>query len=145
LGTSCAGPRRKNLARLDAPAVKWGGPSRVIDTETRWEQARWLLHDDAVKPEDRLAGLLVLLYADAEIEALIERRRELRHSAELRTATGEEWAEFEQHFLLRKVALGDCHHPYGTPCKHEHPCFSELRVARVRADSMQSSARHDGE
>jgi len=35
----------------------------VIDTETRWEQARWLLHDDGLKPEDRLAGLLVLLYA----------------------------------------------------------------------------------
>ena len=35
----------------------------MIDTETRWEQARWLLHDDSPKPEDRLAGLLVLLYA----------------------------------------------------------------------------------
>ena len=34
----------------------------MIDTETRWEQARWLLHD-SLKPEDRLAGLLVLLYA----------------------------------------------------------------------------------
>jgi hypothetical protein len=35
----------------------------VTGTETRWEQARWLLHDDSLKPEDRLAGLLVLLYA----------------------------------------------------------------------------------
>ncbi len=35
----------------------------VIDTETRWEQARWLLHDDMLTPEDRVAGLLVLLYA----------------------------------------------------------------------------------
>jgi hypothetical protein len=35
----------------------------VIDTETRWEQARWLVRDDSLKPEDRLAGLLVLLYA----------------------------------------------------------------------------------
>jgi hypothetical protein len=40
-----------------------GRPSGVIDTETRWEQARWLLHDDSLKPEDRPAGLLVLLYA----------------------------------------------------------------------------------
>ncbi|WP_162788479.1 hypothetical protein [Amycolatopsis albispora] len=32
-------------------------------SEARWAQARWLLHDDNVKPEDRVAGLLVLLYA----------------------------------------------------------------------------------
>ena len=35
----------------------------MIDTGTRWEQARWLLHDGTLKPEDRVAGLLVLLYA----------------------------------------------------------------------------------
>jgi hypothetical protein len=35
----------------------------VIDTETRWEQARWLLHDGTLGPGDRVAGLLVLLYA----------------------------------------------------------------------------------
>ena len=28
---------------------------------------------------------------------------------EMRPASGEEWQEFEEHFLLRKVALGDCH------------------------------------
>jgi hypothetical protein len=55
--------RRHKLTTLDFAATKWGGPSGVIDTETRWEQARRLLHDDSLKPEDRLAGLLVLLYA----------------------------------------------------------------------------------
>jgi hypothetical protein len=55
--------RRHNLTRLDFAAVRWGGPSGVIDTEARWEQARRLIHDDSLKPEDRLAGLLVLLYA----------------------------------------------------------------------------------
>jgi hypothetical protein len=55
--------RRNKLTRLDFAAVKWGGPSGVIDTEKHWEQARWLLHDDSLKPEDRAAGLLVLLYA----------------------------------------------------------------------------------
>lgn len=54
---------KQKLTILELPAVKWGGPSAVIDTETRWEQARWLLHDDTLKPEDRVAGLLVLLYA----------------------------------------------------------------------------------
>jgi len=55
--------KKQKLTRLDFPAVKWGGPSGVIDTEARWEQARRLLHDDTLKVEDRVAGLLVLLYA----------------------------------------------------------------------------------
>jgi hypothetical protein len=55
--------KKQKLTRLDFPAVKWAGPSSMIDTETRWDQARWLLHDDTVKPEDRVTGLLVLLYA----------------------------------------------------------------------------------
>ena len=55
--------RRNKLTSLDYAATRWGGPSGVIDTEARWEQARRLLHDDTLKPEDRLAGLLVLLYA----------------------------------------------------------------------------------
>jgi hypothetical protein len=55
--------RRERLTSLEFPAVRWGGPSGMIDTETRWTQARWLLSDDTVKPQDRFAGLLVLLYA----------------------------------------------------------------------------------
>ncbi|HEY3034447.1 MAG TPA: hypothetical protein VGJ54_07295, partial [Streptosporangiaceae bacterium] len=55
--------RKQKLTRLGFAATRWGGPTGVIDTETRWEQARWLLHDDTVKPEDRVAGLLMLLYA----------------------------------------------------------------------------------
>ncbi len=55
--------KREKLTGLEFPAVRWGGPSGVIDTETRWAQARWLLGDDTLRPEDRFAGLLVLLYA----------------------------------------------------------------------------------
>ncbi|MGH3224256.1 MAG: hypothetical protein ACRDPY_37170 [Streptosporangiaceae bacterium] len=55
--------RKQKLTSMDFAAIRWGGPTGVIDTETRWEQARWLLHDDSLKPEDRVAGLLVLLYA----------------------------------------------------------------------------------
>ena len=44
-------------------AARWTGPTAVLDSEDRWGIARRLLHDDALKPEDRLAGLLVLLYA----------------------------------------------------------------------------------
>ena len=55
--------RKQKLTSMDFAATRWGGPAGVIDTETRWQQACWLLHDDTLKPEDRVAGLLVLLYA----------------------------------------------------------------------------------
>jgi hypothetical protein len=55
--------KNQKLTTLELPAVKWTGPQQAIDTEARWEQARRLLHDDTLKPEDRVAGLFVLLYA----------------------------------------------------------------------------------
>ena len=55
--------KRQKLTHLDFPATAWTGPTGVLDTEGRWEQARHLLHDDTVAPEHRVAGLLVLLYA----------------------------------------------------------------------------------
>jgi hypothetical protein len=54
---------RNKLTTLELPATRWGGPAGVIDTEARWQRARHLLHDDSLNPEDRVAGLLVLLYA----------------------------------------------------------------------------------
>ena len=38
-------------------------PTQTLDDQHRWNTARRLLHDDTLKPDDRLAGLLVLLYA----------------------------------------------------------------------------------
>jgi hypothetical protein len=46
-----------------ATRVRSPTPARTIDLEAPWKQARWLLHDRNVKPVDRVAGLLVLLYA----------------------------------------------------------------------------------
>jgi hypothetical protein len=54
---------RHQLTSLEFPATRWHGPTRTIDTQARWAQARWLLHDHTVNPADRVAGLLVLLYA----------------------------------------------------------------------------------
>lgn len=54
---------REKLTTLELPAERWGGPNRAVDGEQRWRQARWLLADGAVDPSDRVAGLLVLLYA----------------------------------------------------------------------------------
>jgi hypothetical protein len=46
-----------------ASTTRWNGPAQALDHQHRWDTARRLLHDDDLKPEDRLAGLLVLLYA----------------------------------------------------------------------------------
>ena len=48
---------------IEYPAVKWQGPSGPLDHDERWTHARRLLHDRSLKPEDRVAGLLLLLYA----------------------------------------------------------------------------------
>ena len=48
---------------LHFAATKWAGPSRPLDHEERWNQAKRLLHDDTLQPDDRVAGLLLLLYA----------------------------------------------------------------------------------
>lgn len=53
----------------------------------------------------------------------LEHRRSQRDSEEYRPATTGEWSEFEQHFDKRKVELGTCGRPYGTPCAHEHACI----------------------
>jgi hypothetical protein len=55
--------KKQKLTRIDFPATAWTGPTGVLDTEGRWEQARQLIHDGSLPPEHRLAGLLVLLYA----------------------------------------------------------------------------------
>ncbi|MFF4874374.1 hypothetical protein [Streptomyces sp. NPDC000961] len=55
----------------------------------------------------------------------LDRRRAERPVEEYREPTEQEWHDFQQHFELRKVSLGTCVRPYGTPCKHERACFSE--------------------
>ncbi|WP_018639880.1 site-specific integrase [Parafrankia elaeagni] len=48
--------------------------------------------------------------------ALLDQRRAVRPQAEYREPTDEEWQDFQQHFELRKLELGTCGRPYGTPC-----------------------------
>ncbi|MGY3676528.1 hypothetical protein [Streptomyces sp. TE33382] len=55
--------RTNKLTTLHVPAIRWNGPTQPLDDEHRWNVARQLLHDDTIKPEDRLASLLLLLYA----------------------------------------------------------------------------------
>lgn len=67
------------------------------------------------------------------------RRRE-RPSEEYREPTAEEWAEFEAHFVQRKVSLGTCGRGYGTACPHEHAC---LRCGLLRPDPAQADRLSD--
>jgi hypothetical protein len=56
--------RKHKLTRLDfAAPARWEGPAGPIEADTRWAHARRLLHDDTLGADDRVAGLLVLLYA----------------------------------------------------------------------------------
>lgn len=79
----------------------------------------------------------VAVYPDSVIEhyrQFIDRRRTTRPGEEYRDPTTEEWADFQQHFTLRRVALGTCHRPYGTACVHEHAC---VRCPMLRMDPAQ--------
>lgn len=54
----------QNINRnLQFAATRWTGPARPLDHEERWRQAKRLLHDDTLGTDDRVAGLLLLLYA----------------------------------------------------------------------------------
>ncbi|WP_319459254.1 hypothetical protein [Micromonospora sp. RTP1Z1] len=63
-----------------------------------------------------------------------KQRRAIRPAAEYREPTDAEWLEFQQHFELRKVELGTCARPYGSPCRHEHSC---IRCPLLRVDHNQ--------
>lgn len=54
---------KNKLISVRARAQRWTGPTQSLDEQHRWDTARRLLHATSLKPEDRLAGLLVLLYA----------------------------------------------------------------------------------
>ncbi|MGW4124872.1 tyrosine-type recombinase/integrase [Nocardia sp. NPDC004711] len=65
--------------------------------------------------------------------SFLDTRRALRPQAEYREPTEQEWREFQQHFELRKLELGTCARPYGSPCRHEQWC--------IRCPSLQLDPR----
>lgn len=66
--------------------------------------------------------------------SFLAERRALRPTTEYREPTDAEWQEFQEHFQLRKLELGTCGRPYGTPCNHEHAC---VRCPMLRVDPAQ--------
>jgi len=55
--------RRRHLANVVVPVRRRSAPSTVTDVEGRWALARRLVHDHSLEPDDRVAGALVVLYA----------------------------------------------------------------------------------
>ncbi|MCB0934770.1 recombinase XerD [Mycobacterium sp. 852002-51961_SCH5331710] len=79
-------------------------------------------------------------------DRFIDNRRQARPSAEYREPTQAEWDEFIQHFGQRKIALGNCHRPYGSDCTHEHAClrcdFCEVEPTQAaRLDAIRDNLR----
>ncbi len=66
--------------------------------------------------------------------SFLTQRRAVRPETEYRDPTDDEWREFQQHFALRKLELGTCARPYGTPCRHEHAC---VRCPMLQVDPRQ--------
>ncbi|SFO73810.1 Phage integrase family protein [Actinomadura madurae] len=88
-------------------------------------------------------------------QAYLDRRRQARPADEYRRVTETEWSGFEEHFDQRKVELGGCARPYGTPCQHEHACLGcpmininpkmLPRLDEVEADLLTRRARAETE
>jgi len=53
----------RHASHLTFGTVRWEGPRGPHDGEKRWDDARRLLHDGTLKTADRVAGLLLLFYA----------------------------------------------------------------------------------
>jgi hypothetical protein len=141
--------RKHKLTSLDFAAIRWGGPTGVIDTENRWEQARWLLHDGTVKPEDRVAGLLVLLYAQwpATISQLT-----LSHvqasGGQVRIQLGREPVVLPEPLdalVLQIAAARRGHAAIGAPAPDRHPlrAIALGRAVPARHRPARCSARPD--
>jgi hypothetical protein len=63
LGAFLRWAHREQLTTVTLPVTQWAGPRGRVDHEQRWAQARRLLHDETLPAEVRIAGLLVVLYA----------------------------------------------------------------------------------
>lgn len=111
-------PRRPPPSVFATEAVTGGLPVHIA--------ARILGHKTLTTTQAYLAVFqddLVRTY-----RGFLDRRRADRPQEEYREPTEQEWRDFQQHFERRKVSLGTCGRPYGTPCKHEHACLTELAV-----------------
>ncbi|MEU9791135.1 tyrosine-type recombinase/integrase [Streptomyces sparsogenes] len=77
----------------------------------------------------------------------LARRRAERPKEEYRDPTPEEWSDFQEHFDKRRIELGSCGRPCGTPCTHEqadarlHPLPDAQRQPQDAAPDSTRSRR----
>ena len=55
--------QHRHATGLTYATTRWTGPRGTLDSEKRWADAHRLLHDDTLPTADRVAGLLLVLYA----------------------------------------------------------------------------------
>src|SRR5262249_12028026 len=140
--------RKHKLTRLDSAAVKWDGPAGTIDTETRWDQARWLLRDDTLKTEDRVAGLLVLLYAQwpAAISRLT-RSHIHTEDGQVRIRLGHEPVSLPEPLATLVTQLAATHRGHAAIGSPENPSWlfpGGQPGHPISADRMTERLRHLG-
>jgi hypothetical protein len=122
-------PRFRRLFITDA--IAHGMPPHIAQLVAGHRDINTTMGYKAVYPEEVINGH----------RAFIARRRALRPTAEYRTPTDAEWAEFVGHFQRRKVAIGDCGRSYETACIHEHSCAARCCARiRPRAHGWKTSA-----
>ncbi|MET9018264.1 hypothetical protein ABZX74_46910 [Streptomyces olivaceoviridis] len=59
----------------------------------------------------------------AHYTEFLDRRRAKPPPTKYRHPSNDEWNDFQEHYDKRKVELGSCGRPNGTPCAHEHACI----------------------
>ncbi|WP_310726201.1 site-specific integrase [Streptomyces sp. N2A] len=74
----------------------------------------------------------------------LNHRRSMRPEGEYVDVTPAEWDEFEEHFDKRKVELGNCARPYGSPCQHEHACIRMPDAAGQPEDAAAAHRNREG-
>ncbi|MBD0675142.1 hypothetical protein BU198_31690 [Streptomyces sp. CBMA156] len=74
-------------------------------------------------------------------QEFLDRRRAQRPESEYRRPTETEWSEFNEHFDKRRVELGSCGRPYGTPRTHAGLSLGSARRSdrRRQADPKRSA------
>ncbi|MFD0297398.1 hypothetical protein [Streptomyces sp. NPDC127118] len=132
---------------LSFPAERWNGPSQPMDDEAHWATARRLLHDDTLKPEDRLAGLLLLLYVQwpAAISRLtVDHIEETDGAIRIRLgAVPVELPAPVAELALQQVAVRRSHAVLGrtdSPRPARPPCSSSLPNCPPRSSPAPSAS-----
>lgn len=99
---------------------RWTGPAGPHDQDERWEVARRLLNDPSIPTEDRVAGLLVLLYAQT--------------ASSIHRLTTDRVTRDEDHVLIH---LGD------RPIRLPAP-LDKLMLELVASRATDTLIRHEG-